>query len=466
MQTVYRQDSYAGAPDADFEPTTRTIPANLEAERAVLSSCLLAPDAYAKAAALLKSTDFYRERNAWIFAAMAALHDRRDPIDYVLLMEELDRAGRLKDIGGPGYLTDMVSANASPFYVEHYAGVVAQASQRRQLISAAGRVAGLAGDESNDLTAAIDEIQALILAASETKRRGGLRHIGPIVHEVIAHIDDLSRTPDRLMGVPTGYTMLDRVLGGLQKSDLIILAARPGMGKSSLAFSIALNAAKVGARVAAFSLEMSDTQLVTRMLATTSGIDSHRLRLGSVNEYEMHALVGAGGTLAALPLYLDDTPATSINEIRSRARKLYAEGGLDLLIVDYMQLMSGSATSAKGDNRHQELSKISKGLKGLARELDIPVVALSQLSRAVEQRADKRPMLSDLRESGAIEEDADVVMFIYREDYYNEETDRQNIADILVAKHRHGATGTVSLFFRKELTQFRDLEIKRTDLNN
>jgi replicative DNA helicase len=292
--------------------------------------------------------------------------------------------------------------------------------------------------------------------------------IRAIMGNVVDRIDFLTRNKDTLMGVPTGFTMLDRLLGGMQKSDLIILAARPAMGKTSLAINVAQNAAKrYNARVAIFSLEMSNEQLAQRLLSMETGIDSHRLRLGQLHEEEWPILLEAANVLAGTNIFIDDTPAASVNEIRTKCRRLYAEHGLDMVLIDYMQLMSGQGGSGGGrnENRQQEISYISRSLKALARELNVPVIALSQLSRAVESRSDKRPMLSDLRESGSIEQDADVVLFIYRDDYYNEDSEQQNIADVIVAKHRHGSTGTVSLYFRKELTQFRDLEIQRTELD-
>ena len=312
----------------------------------------------------------------------------------------------------------------------------------------------------------VDRAEQIIFGISESRIHRDLTPIRAIMSRVVDRIDFLSRNQDTLMGVPTGFTMLDRLLGGLQKSDLVILAARPAMGKTSFCLSIAQNAAKRhGTRVAFFSLEMSNDQLVQRLLAMETGIDSHRLRLGNIHEEEWPILLEAANMLANTHIFIDDTPAASVNDIRTKARRLYAEDGIDLIIIDYMQLMTGqSGGSGRNENRQQEISYISRSLKTLARELNVPVIALSQLSRAVESRSDKRPMLSDLRESGSIEQDADVVLFIYREDYYIEDTDRQNIADILVTKHRHGATGTVSLYFRKELTQFRDLEIQRTEL--
>jgi replicative DNA helicase len=282
---------------------------------------------------------------------------------------------------------------------------------------------------------------------------------------VVQRIGYLTRNRDRMMGVPTGFTQLDKLLGGLQESDLIILAGRPGMGKTSFGLTIAQHSAKhYDARVAVFSLEMSKEQLVQRLLSMETGIDSHRLRLGDILEDEWTILMEAANQLSSTAVYIDDTPAASVNEIRTKARRLHAEFDIDLIMVDYMQLMSGQS-GMRTENRQQEISYISRSLKALARELNVPVLALSQLSRAVESRADKRPMLSDLRESGSIEQDADVVLFIYREDYYIEDTDRENIADVLVAKHRHGTTGTVSLYFQKELTQFHDLVIQREGLD-
>ncbi|MCB0182646.1 MAG: replicative DNA helicase, partial [Caldilineaceae bacterium] len=372
--------------------------------------------------------------------------------------------GQLADVGGPAYLTDLVAGTPTALYVDHYARIVERTAVLRRLIASAGKIAELAYDESLDVDDVVDRAEQIIFGVTESRIHRDLTPIRAIMTNVVDHIDFLSRNPDRLMGVPTGFTMLDRMLGGFQKSDLVILAARPGMGKSSLVLSIAQNAAKRhNARVAFFSLEMSNEQMVQRLLSMETAIDSHRLRMGAVHEEEWPIVLEAANMLANTSIFIDDTPAASVTDIRTKCRRLYAEHGLDIVIIDYMQLMTGQS-GGRNDNRQQEISFISRSLKALARELNVPVIALSQLSRAVESRSDKRPMLSDLRESGSIEQDADAVLFIYREDYYIEDTDRQNIADILVAKHRHGATGTVSLFFRKELTQFRDLEIQRTDL--
>lgn len=454
MQTVYRHEAPPSPPD-----NPRSIPASIEAERAVLGSLMMDPEAIIKVSGFLRPTDFFRERHTRLYDAMFALSERREPIDFVTLVEELERRGQLGEIGGAAYLTDLIASTPSALYAEYYAHIVEEAAARRRMIAAAGKVAELAYSETVALEEAIDQAEQAIFAIAE---RRSLREMTPartLMGQVVERIEAAGRNPDRLSGLETGLTMFDRFLGGFQKSDLIILAARPAMGKTSFALTIARNAANDRKRVAFFSLEMSKEQLGQRLLSMETAIDSHRLRQGKVHEDEWAIVMEAANRLADATLFIDDTPAVNVAHVRAAARRLYAEQGLDLIVVDYLQLM----TSGQADNRHQELSRITKGLKALARELDIPVIVLSQLNRGVESRADKRPQLGDLRESGAIEEDADVVLFIYRDDYYHEDSDRQNIADIIVAKHRHGASGTVSLFFRKELTQFRDLEIQRTD---
>lgn len=443
--------------------TEPQIPANVSAEQAVLGSILIDNDVLGKVAAILKPSDFFRERYGWVFQSMLDLHARHEPVDFVTLQMELERQGKLSDLGGPAALTNLLSVSPTSFYAEHYAKIVQEMARRRHLISVAGKIAQLAYDNEQEIGGIMDEVQALALAAGETTIRKGLRQVRDATKRVVDKINYLASNPGELMGVPTGFAMLDRILGGFQKSDLIVLAARPGMGKSALAFTMAHSAAKRhNKRVAIFSLEMSDEQFVQRLLSQSSGIDSHQLRTGNIHENDWALLMEAANELSQLPLYIDDTGAVSIAHIRSECRRMAVEGGIDMIIVDYMQLMSG-IPGKKNENRQQEISAISASLKALARELNVPVLALSQLSRAVESRNDKRPMLSDLRESGAIEQDSDVVMFIYREDYYTEDTDRANIADVIVSKHRHGATGTVSLFFRKELTQFRELVIERTE---
>lgn len=439
------------------------IPANIEAERAVIGSLMIDPDAITKVMGYLTPQDFMRERHAWIYQAMIDLRERGEPIDFVTLVDELERNKLLTEMGGPAYLTDLVASVPTALYVTHYANIVERTAVLRRLLAAAGKISEIAYDTTLKIEEASNKAEQAIAQALSRRTNISLKTAREIVTKVVAHIDYLCHNQDKSMGVTTGFTLLDRLLGGFQKSDLIILAARPAMGKTSLCLSMALNAAKrANARIAFYSLEMSNEQLMQRLISMETGIDSHRLRLGVIHEDEWPIILEAANMLANTPIFIDDTPAASVSDIRRKSQRLMAEHGLDMIIIDYMQLMTGHSTG-RNDNRQQEISYISRNLKNLARELNVPVIALSQLSRAVESRADKRPMLSDLRESGSLEQDSDVVMFIYREDYYIEDTDRQNIADILVAKHRHGASGTVSLFFRKELTQFRDLEITRTE---
>lgn len=457
--------NYSGGRSVETPP--KAMPSNIEAERAVLGSLLIDPDAVVKVASFLRPKDFYRERHTWLYESLIALNERHEPLEFVTVVDELERRGRLEDIGGPAYITDLISMTPTAMFVEHYARIVERTAVLRRLIAAAQEIAEIAYDDEQDVESAVNRAESLILGVTESRIHRDLAPIGEVMPTVMDNIGALSQQQGEVMGVPTGFTMLDRLLGGLQKSDLIILAARPAMGKTSLALNVAQNAAlRHRQRVAIFSLEMSTEQLVQRFLSMQTGIDSHRLRLGSLeDDAEWMMLVAAAEELAATSIFIDDTPGATVQDIRTKCRRLYAEHGIDLIMIDYMQLMQGSAGSnGRNENRQQEISYISRSLKGLARELNVPVIALSQLSRAVESRSDKRPMLSDLRESGSIEQDADVVMFIYRDDYYDENSERANIADVIIAKHRHGSTGTVNLFFRKELTQFRDLEMQRTEL--
>lgn len=442
------------------------IPANIEAERAVLGAFLIDSESFIKVASLLRPEDFYLERHRWIVEAIIALNERNEPLDTVTLLDEMERRGQLNEIGGPAYIVDLINSTPTAIYVEHYATIVARDAQLRRLIGAAGKIAEVAYDEEN-AEVALSRAEQIMFGVTQGRALRNTYHIGEVLHKVVDQISDLASHPDKAVGIPTGFTMLDRMLGGLHKSDLIYLAARPGMGKSSLALSIARNVAmRYGGKVLIFTLEMSSEQMVSRILSMETAIDSHRIRMGALEDGEMSIIVEASNNLAQCGIFIDDTPGASITDIRTKSKRIYAEHGLDMIIVDYIQLMAGPGGSGSGgENRQQEISFISRQLKALARELNVPLIALSQLSRAVENRADKRPMLSDLRESGSLEQDSDLVMFIYREDYYVEDSDKQNIADILVAKHRHGSTGTVSLYFRKELTQFRDLEIQRTELD-
>jgi replicative DNA helicase len=600
--------------------STETIPDklqphNIEAEEAVLGALLIDPDAILRVATFLQPADFFVERNSWVFEAIRDLHERREPADLVTLSDELERRDQLSEVGGPAYLTSLINATPTSIHVEFYGRIVERTSLLRRLIDAAGQIARLAYDESQDAGEVVDRAEEIIFGVSARKSDQGLRPIRQVMDKFYDRIEYLHQHRGEIIGIPTGLADLDKLLGGLQRSDMLVLAGRPGMGKTSMALSIALQAARRWQkRVAIFSLEMSDEQLVQRLVSAETGIDSQRLRLGDIRDDEWPTFIQATNLLANSLIFIDDTPAISALELRSKARRLHAEHGLDLLIVDYLQLMRGDFRS---ENRQQEISFISRSIKSLARELNIPIMALSQLSRQVESRHDKRPMLSDLRESGcltgdtlvylpdtgqsvpirelvenvnfqimavnpeswrlepapvthvfptgvkpvyrlttqlgrtvratrnhkfltihgwkrldelhendriaiprillsqstseeiaglaesdvywdkiasieadgedevfdltvpglhnfvanniivhnSIEQDADVVLFIYRDDVYNPDTEFPNIAEIIVSKHRSGPTGIFSAYFKRQLAQFVDLEVRMQPLD-
>ncbi len=440
----------------------RLPPQNIEAEQAVLGSLLIDRDAIVKIAPYLRPEDFYREGHGQVYAAILDLHERREPADFVTLTDELERQGKLDTAGGPAYLTSLINSVPTSIHVEHYAHIVERTAVLRRLIEAAGKIAGLAYEESEDVDVVVDRAEQILFEVSQQRSSRGLTPIKRLLTEYYDRIEYLHEHQGEMVGMPTGFIDLDKLLGGLQRSDLVIVAGRPGMGKSSLGTTMAYNAAlKHKAVVAFFSLEMSAEQLVQRLVAGETGISSQRLRIGDIRDVEWDKFVKASGTLAETAIFVDDTPSPSPMEIRTKCRRLAAEYGLNLVIVDYLQLMRGGT---KAENRVQEVSYISRALKALARELSIPVVAMSQLSRAVEARQDKRPILSDLRESGSIEQDADVVVFIYRDELDDEKSERKNVADIIVAKHRNGPTGHVSLRFVAEATKFVDLDTYHEDL--
>jgi len=437
----------------------RLPPHNVEAEEALLGSLLIDRDAIERVAAYLRPEDFYRQANATIYAAMLAIHERREPIDFTLLCDELSRTGKYDEVGGLAYLSALVNAVPTSLHVEHYAQVVTRTALLRRLIVAAGKIAAIGYDETLDPDTALEKAEQVLLAVAQRRSTRDFEPISRILEEYVEQLQVVREGEDRIRyGVPTGFVDLDKITGGLQRSDLILLAARPSVGKTSLALSIAHNAAvRFRATVGVFSLEMSKLQIAQRLLSTEAGVDVARLRLGRLSEIELRRLSHALGVLAEAPIYIDDTPGISITELRAKARRLHADVGLDLLVVDYLQLVTASAR----ENRVQEISEISRSLKALARELHVPVLALSQLSRAVETRSPHIPMLSDLRESGSLEQDADVVLFIYRDDVYNRDSDRKGIADIYIAKHRNGPTGQISLLFMEKTTRFVDLETFR-----
>jgi replicative DNA helicase len=441
----------------------KMVPHSVEAEQAVIGALLIDPDAVFKVNTFLRADDFYVERHRWLYDSILTLQDRGEGVDYVTLVDELERREQLAELGGAAYVTQLINATPTALNVEHYGRIVERTSTLRRLIGAAGEIAGLAYEDTENVGEVVDQAEQIIFGVSQQRITRDIRPVREVVDDYLKRVDYLYQHRDETIGVPTGFLNIDKMLGGMQNSDLIIVAARPGMGKTSLLLSFALNAArKYNQRVAIFSLEMSAEQLVQRFISAETAIDSQRLRVGNLREEEWPTFIQATGRLSDTMIFIDDTPSISAMQVRTKARRLYAEFGLDLLVIDYLQLMQGEG---RNENRVQEISFLSRSLKGLARELNIPVVVASQLSRAVESRNDKRPMLSDLRESGSIEQDADVVMFIYRDDYYNLETDQANIAEIMISKHRNGPTGMVPLYFRKELAQFLEVEFTREELD-
>lgn len=439
----------------------RLPPQNIEAEQSVLGSLLIDRDAIVRISDFLKAEDFYRESHGQIFAAILNLYERREPSDFITLCDELERRGQLDAVGGPEYLTSLINAVPTSIHVEYYARIVERTAILRRLIEAAGKIAQLAYGEAEDIDQVVDRAEQILFDVSQRRVRQTLVPIKSILTQYYDRLEYLHQHRDESMGLPTGFVDLDRLLGGLQPSDLIIVAGRPGMGKSSFGLTVAHNAAmKYNAVVAFFSLEMSAEQVVQRLIAGETGISSQRLRIGDIRDVEWDKLMKATGMLSETLIFIDDTPTPSPLEIRTKCRRLAAEYGLDLVIIDYLQLMQGGT---RVENRVQEISFISRSLKSLARELNVPIIAVSQLSRAVESRQDRRPILSDLRESGSIEQDSDVVLFIYRDELYHDDSDRRNIADIIVAKHRNGPTGQISLRFVGEQTRFVDLDTIHTE---
>ncbi|HEY8445945.1 MAG TPA: replicative DNA helicase [Thermomicrobiales bacterium] len=436
----------------------RLPPHNLEAEQSVLGSLLIDRDAIIKVASFLKPEDFYHSANGTIYQAILDLYNRREPTDFLTLSDELARKEQLDVIGGVAYLSSLLNAVPTAVHVEYYARIVERTATLRRLIDAGSQIVALGYREGVDTEEALDQAERILFDVSQRRSTREFESIADVLERFFDQIDYLQQHRGSVVGVPTGFADLDQLTGGLQRSDLIIVAARPSVGKTAFALGIAYGAAvQHGRTVGVFSLEMSAEQLVQRLLATETGVDSHRLRLGQIDDHEWDRVSRAFGRLAEAPIFIDDTPGLSVMEVRTKARRLQAERGVDLIIIDYLQLMHGR----RSENRVQEISEISRGLKGLARELNIPVIALSQLSRAVESRSDHRPMLSDLRESGSIEQDADIVMFIYRDEVYDPNTERKGIAEIIVAKHRNGPVGTINLRFFEKTARFADLELYR-----
>jgi replicative DNA helicase len=448
--------------EATTSPAPQVVPHSREAEEAVLGAVLINPETYYDVAQFLRPDDFYIHRHRYIWEAFTRLNERRIPIDFLTVSEELDQMGQLAEVGGPAYLTALINNVPTSLHAEAYGRLVEQAAIRRRMLAAANEIAKLAYQEEMGIDAAMDEAEKAIFGVSERRLTRDLQSISQVLSDYYDRIDQLASRGDEMYGVPTGFIDLDRMLNGLQPSDLIIVAGRPGMGKTAFMLSVAKNAAQIHKKhVAIFSLEMSNEQLVQRLLAQETGIDSQRLRTGKLQEDEWPIFTHAIEVLSDTHIFLDDTPALTPLQLRTKCRRLHLEYQLDLIIIDYLQLMSGGIRT---DNRVQEVSHISRNLKVMARELNVPVLAAAQLSRAVEQRADKDPQLSDLRESGSLEQDADIVLFLHRPEMYEKDTLKQNLAQIKVAKHRNGPVGTVELVFRSNLAKFENAATRHIDL--
>lgn len=439
-------------------------PYSQEAEEAVIGSILVNPNAYLALAAFLEADDFYLLRHQFIWQAIARLNERNEALDYLTIVTELKNMGWLEDIGGPAYLTRLINNTPSAIHAEFYGRIVERAAVRRRLLKAADEIKSIAVDEQLDIDRVVNEAEMRLFNVTDRQVKREFKPMYEAVSQYFDQIEYLMQNRDKSFGVPTGFKDLDQLLGGFQRSDLVIFAGRPGMGKTSFLLSAAANAARMGARVAIFSMEMGADQIVQRLISMETGINMQKLRLAQLTPQEYMRFVEAAGRVSRMPMFIDDTPALSPLQMRTKCRRLEHEQGLDLIMVDYLQLMN--AGGQYQNNRVQEISYISRALKELARELNVPLVSAAQLSRAVEQRQDKRPVLSDLRESGSIEQDSDVVMFLYRDVIYNEATEYPNQADVIVGKHRNGPTGSVQLFYDGKLTKFMDGAVRRIDLGD
>jgi replicative DNA helicase len=436
-------------------------PQNLDAEKSLLGAVLIDEEVLADISEHVTSKDFYDKRHATVFDGMMRLYEKHRPVDLLTLTDELNRKSELEIIGGSAYLTELTNYVPTAAHAEAYAELVAQKAVRRRLIKASTEISEMGFDEDTTTQELLEKAEAELFSVSDQSLKQDLTSIETILTDSFDRMEELHRNKGALRGVRTGYRDLDNMTAGLQRSDLIILAARPAMGKTTLVTNLAYNVATIAKQpVLFFSLEMSKEQLVDRMLADASGVDAWNIRTGNLSDQDFSKLSEAMGEMAEAPIYIDDTPGLSVLEMRTKARRAAHEAPLGLIIVDYLQLMQASGRS--DGNRVQEVSEISRGLKLIARELNVPVIALSQLSRSVENRSPQVPQLADLRESGSIEQDADIVMFIYREAYYNPETERENITDLIIAKHRNGPVGKVELYFHPERLRFMSLD-KRHD---
>lgn len=438
----------------------RMPPQNNEAEQSVLGSILLQPSALISSMEFIQASDFYRRSHQLIFQAMIDLNEKNEEIDVITVANLLETSGQLEDVGGTPYLAELANIVPTAANIEYYAQIVEERSLLRRLIQASTDIISDTYEESDEISNLLDNAEQKILEVSERKNRSGFTKISDILRDSMEEIDQLYKNDEEITGLSSGYRALDLMTAGLHEDELIILAARPGVGKTAFALNIAQNiGTSTNENVAIFSLEMGATQLVNRMLCAEGTINANHLRTGQLTEEEFEKLFVAMGSLSKANIFIDDTPGIRVSEIRAKSRRLMQErGGIGLIIIDYLQLIEGSGR----ESRQQEVSEISRQLKKLAMELNVPVIALSQLSRSVEQRQDKRPILSDLRESGSLEQDADIVAFLYREDYYRaeedeEEVEEDNVVEVLIEKNRSGARGTVKLLFIKEYNKFSSL---------
>ncbi len=437
-------------------------PQNVDAEMSLLGAVLIDEEVLADVSETVDARDFYDKRHADIYDAMMRLFEHRKPVDLLTLTDELKKKGLLEDIGGSKYLTELTNYVPTAAHAVTYAEMVSQKAVRRRLIRASSDITELGYNEESSIEELLGMAEAELFAVSDQNLKQDLASLESILLESFDRLEELHRNKGQLRGVKTGYRDLDNMTAGLQPSDLIILAARPAMGKTTLVTNLAYNVATINKKsVLFYSLEMSKEQLVDRMLSDVSGVDSWNIRTGNLSDEDFAKLSEASGEMAEAPIFIDDTPGLTVLEIRTKARRAAHQAPLGLIVIDYLQLIQGSGRS--DGNRVQEVSEISRGLKLLARELNVPVIALSQLSRTVESRTPQVPQLSDLRESGSIEQDADIVMFIYREAYYNPDTDRENITDLILAKHRNGPTGKVELYFHPERLRFMSLDKQHSD---
>lgn len=440
----------------------RLPPQNIEAEQAVLGAIFLEPSSLTMASEILIPDDFYRAAHQKIFQMMLKLSDKGKAVDLITVTEELAAAKLLEDTGGVSYLSELAGSVPTAANIEYYAKIVEEKSLLRRLIRTATTIATDGYTREDEVEVLLGEAEKSILEVSGRKNAGAFHNIKDVLVRTYDNIEVMNNRAGEVTGIATGFSELDRMTAGFQRNDLIIVGARPSVGKTAFALNIAQNVAiKTGENIAIFSLEMGAEQLVMRLLCAEGNIDAQRLRTGSLTDEDWGKLTMAMGSLSNAGIFIDDTPGVRITDIRSKCRRLKQEHGLGMILIDYLQLILGSGRS--GENRQQEVSEISRSLKALARELKVPVIALSQLSRGVEQRQDKRPMMSDIRESGSIEQDADVIAFLYRDDYYDRESESKNIIEIIIAKQRNGPTGTVSLAFVKEYNKFVNLERRFDD---